>query len=135
VTQERKRRPTTPREAARRPADIDQRLDPQLFKALGDPTRVLLVSCLAKCGRPCSVGEIAQCCDVDLSVVSRHLALLARAGVLESQREGRIVRYQVRLADLAAQLRALADAIEGCCAPGGCCVTPTPSIQITRKTP
>jgi ArsR family transcriptional regulator len=120
VTQLSKRRPATPRAASRRPEEIDRRLDPALFKALGDPTRSMLLSCLAKCGRPCAVGEIAECCSVDLSVVSRHLALLARAGILDSERDGRIVRYSVRHAELAATLRALADAIESCCSPDGC---------------
>lgn len=100
-------------------------LDPELFKALGDPTRARLLACLAKCGRTCSVTEVAECCSVDFSVVSRHLALLARAGVLESSRDGRVVRYQVRFGPLCQALRALADAFDECdpggaAAPGRC---------------
>ena len=72
----------TPRRAANCCGPIDDLLDPELFRALGDPTRLLLLACLAKCGRACSVTEIAECCSVDLSVVSRHLALLERAKVL-----------------------------------------------------
>ncbi len=94
---------------------IDERLDPELFKALCDPTRASLVACLAKCGRGCSVGEVAECCSVDLSVVSRHLAQLARAGVLEATKEGRAVLYRVRYRELSRSLRALAEAIEECC--------------------
>ena len=133
MTQLSKKRPSSPRSAARLPAEIDRRLDPQLFKALADPTRGLLLACVAKCGRPCAVSEIAECCSVDLSVVSRHLALMARAGVLEARRDGRMVRYQVRHADLAGHLRALADAIEGCCSPGSCCAAEPPRISIERK--
>ncbi len=109
-----KRRPSTPKQAACCSRPIDLHLDPSLFRALGDPTRVRLLSCLAKCGRPCSVGEVAECCAVDLSVVSRHLALMARAGAVESVKEGRTVRYAVRFRSLAAALRALASAIEEC---------------------
>ena len=81
---------------------------------------MLLVSCLAKCGRPCSVGEVAECCSVDISVVSRHLALLARAGVLEASKQGREVLYKVRFGDLSQTLRSLADELDSCCPPGSC---------------
>ena len=76
--------PLTPKKAAACCGPIDHLLDAELFKALGDPTRLLLLACLAKCARPCSVTEIAACCSVDLSVVSRHLALLERAAIVTS---------------------------------------------------
>lgn len=110
-----KLRPRTPREAARRKDELDRLLDAELFRAMGDPTRLRLLSCLARCGRRCLVGELAECCSVDLSVVSRHLALLARAGVLETTREGRTVRYQVRYAQLCNRLRGVASALAACC--------------------
>lgn len=113
-------RPATPRQAAARKSPLDALLDPELFKALCDPTRVSLLACLAKCGRACSVGEVAECCRVDLSVVSRHLSQLADAGVLESSKQGRAVFYRVRFTDLSAKLRALADAIDSCCPDGSC---------------
>ncbi|MCE9619891.1 MAG: metalloregulator ArsR/SmtB family transcription factor [Planctomycetes bacterium] len=86
-----------------------------LFKALCDPTRNSLVRCIAKCGRSCSVNEVAECCTVDQSVVSRHLKLLARAGVLEAMKNGREVFYRVRYAELCRSLRALANALDECC--------------------
>ncbi|MDZ4753529.1 MAG: metalloregulator ArsR/SmtB family transcription factor [Phycisphaerae bacterium] len=123
-----KKRPATPKLAARCGGPIDDLLNPELFKALGDPTRATLLACLAKCGRFCTVTEVAECCAVDLSVVSRHLALMERADVLESVKEGRMVRYRVRFHSLAVALHKLADAIEGCCPDkgagnrrGGCC--------------
>jgi len=118
MTQARKLSPASPKQAARVKADIDRRLDPELFKALGDETRLTLLACVAKCGRPCSVTEIAGCCSVDLSVVSRHLAVLARAGILDARKVGRTVLYSVRHAELSGFLRALADAVDQCC-PGG----------------
>jgi ArsR family transcriptional regulator len=114
-------RPSTPRQAAARSGPIDESLDAELFKALSDPTRAALVACIAKCGRGCAVTEVAECCSVDLSVVSRHLAQLARAGVLESEREGRMVRYRVRYRELTRSLRALADALDQCCPDGERC--------------
>lgn len=107
--------PTSPARAARRRAAVDKRLDTELFKALADPTRAKLLACLMKCRRPCSVGEVAECCEVDFSVVARHLGLLARAGVLDAEKKGRTVWYNARCADLSARLRGLADAIDECC--------------------
>lgn len=114
------RRPASPKQAAARKSPLDALLDPELFKALCDPTRVSLLACLAKCGRECSVGEVAECCRVDLSVVSRHLSQLADAGVLESSKQGRTVFYRVRFTDLSAKLRAIAAAIDSCCPEGTC---------------
>lgn len=123
-----KRRPSTPKQAATACRPIDQRLDAALFKALGDPTRVKLLGCLAKCGRACSVSEVAECCSVDLSVVSRHLKLLERAGVVTASKHGRQVMYTVGYARLCRSLRELADAVAQCCpadgrseCAGGCC--------------
>lgn len=116
MTQVRKRRPpATPKQAAACCGPIDDLLDPELFKAFSDPTRVSLIACIAKCGRGCSVGEVAECCSVDLSVVSRHLAMLARSGVLEATKDGRTVNYRVRYSELCRLLRSLADALEECC--------------------
>jgi DNA-binding transcriptional ArsR family regulator len=122
-------RPATPKHAAARRAPIDSLLNPDLFRALCDPTRAALVACIAKCGRGCSVSEVAECCSVDLSVVSRHLGVLARAGVLESRKEGRTVYYAVRYAELVTLLRSLANAFHECCPEGcgqggGCCGSP-----------
>lgn len=118
----------TPKQAASCCRDVDDLLDPGLFKALCDPTRAKLLGCLIKCGRPCSVTEVAECCAVDFSVVSRHLAVLAKAGVLDAQKTGRTVSYCVRYLDLCRTLRNLADSIEEChpvsggeCCKGGRC--------------
>lgn len=118
----------TPRQAAACRRPVDALLDPQLFKALGDPTRARLLGCLVKCGRPCSVGELAQCCAVDLSVVCRHLQSLARAGILVQSKSGRNVSYSVIYEETCRRLRRLADSIEACapaprgapCGGGGC---------------
>lgn len=112
--------PATPRAARRRTAPLDGVLHPHIFRALGDPSRIGILACLAKCARPCAVSEIAECCDLDLSVVSRHLRALEDAAVLASERQGRIVRYRVRYTEVAAWFRAVADAIESC-ARSGCC--------------
>ena len=118
--------PVTPRIAARRPARLDEVLDLPFLRAIAEPSRARLVSCLLKCGRPCSVTEIADCCELDFSTVARHLGLLARSGVLTAEKRGRTMWYDANASGLARRFRELADAIDelepsdGRCDPGDC---------------
>lgn len=119
--------PISPRQAARRRVRLDRVLDPELLRAIAEPTRARLLSCLLKCGRPCSVTEVAACCSIDFSMVARHLATMARAGLLTAEKRGRTVWYAADGAALSARFRELADAIDelrpdpGCCAAEGGC--------------
>ena len=45
-------------------------------RALGDPTRVLILNLLASEARPMTVGEIVERVDVGQSTVSHHLKIL-----------------------------------------------------------
>ncbi len=90
-------------------------LDPLLFKALCEPMRVGLLVNLTRLPQPATVSQIASCCPIDLSVVSRHLAVLRDCGILTSEKRGKEVFYSVRYNELAATLRGMADAIEQCC--------------------
>lgn len=98
----------TPLEAARACGRVDSLFDAEFFKAMSDATRLRLLSCLTKCRRPCSVTELTECCSVDFSVVSRHLGILERAGLLTSSKEGRTVFYEVRYRHLSDTFQALA---------------------------
>lgn len=91
-------------------------LSSDFFKALGDRNRLAILASLVEGGEWQSVSEIASRCPVDLSVVSRHLAILARQGIMESRRQGKAVFYRVRTTQLVAFLRGMADALEQCCA-------------------
>ncbi len=105
--------------------DLTDQLPTKLFKALCDPTRASLLAELLGCGGEArSVGEVADCCPIDISVVSRHLAQLRDAGVLAAERRGKHVYYVVRADQLVKTLRGLADAIEACCPPGSACAVP-----------
>ncbi|MBZ0152918.1 MAG: metalloregulator ArsR/SmtB family transcription factor [Planctomycetes bacterium] len=116
----------TPKQAYRRRARLDRLFDPELMKALAEPNRTSLLSCLLKCRRPCSVTEVAACCALDFSMVARHLQTMAKAGLLRCEKQGRTVWYAADGAALSSKLRALADAIDelgpedGCCDAGSC---------------
>jgi len=126
MTQAFQRSGTSPKQAIRRRARLDRLFDPDLLKALAEPTRQSLLSCLLKCARRCSVTEVAACCALDFSMVARHLQTMARAGLLRGEKQGRTVWYTADGPALSAKLRALADAIDelgpddGCCDGGAC---------------
>ena len=95
--------------------DLSVIVRPELFKALSDPNRLVLLTSLSERQEPSTVSEAAECCSVDMSVVSRHLATMRDAGLLNAEKRGREVYYSVPRQELAAQLRAMADALESCC--------------------
>lgn len=94
---------------------LEELLSPGFFKALGDPNRLLILVHLATARGPFTVKEIADLLPIDVSVVSRHLALLRDAGWLEAERQGRQVYYHVPYDRLVDTLRRMADALEACC--------------------
>ena len=57
------------------------------FKALGDPTRILILNLLATEARPMSVAEIVDALDVGQSTVSHHLKILGDVRFLLVERE------------------------------------------------
>ena len=67
----------------------------EIGKALAHPVRVKMLRLLAD-GERCGC-EFAPILQIDPSVVSRYLALLARAGLVTSHRDG--VRVMWRLTD------------------------------------
>ena len=69
---------------------------------------------LAASGRPLTVTEASSCCGIHFSGVSRHLALLRRAGVVRAEKHGREVHYRLEVDALASTLRGAADALEAC---------------------
>ena len=83
----------------------------QVFKALGDPTRVRILGLLAA-GEIC-VCHIHESLRLPQPLVSRHLAYLRRAGLVETRKDGLWVHYRLAPARDAAT-RALVDAVFRC---------------------
>jgi len=65
------------------------------FRALGDPTRLRLVVALAAFGCDVCVCELVYGLQVPQYRVSKHLAVLARQGLVTSAHRGTWVRYRV----------------------------------------
>jgi len=65
------------------------------FKALADPTRIQIVSLLARRGTPMNVGEIVAAVDVVQSTVSAHLKVLAEVRFLLFEHRGTATYYRI----------------------------------------
>lgn len=63
----------------------------ELFKALGHPARIRILHALRD--GEASVTDIARKVEVTGSTLSQHLAVLRRADVVATRREGSSIRY------------------------------------------
>ena len=68
----------------------------QILKALAHPARLLIVDDLSQHGERC-VCELTEKIGSDMSTVSRHLALLKGAGLVEDEKRGQMVFYRLRV--------------------------------------
>lgn len=67
----------------------------KVIKALAHPARLRMVDALAE-GEKC-VCELQRLVGSDLSTVSKHLALMKRAGLVADRKEGLNVFYRLRV--------------------------------------
>jgi ArsR family transcriptional regulator, arsenate/arsenite/antimonite-responsive transcriptional repressor len=65
----------------------------KVFKALGDPTRLMIVKLLANCEK--CVCEIIPATGKSQPTTSAHLKILHDAGLLKSRKEGLSVYYRL----------------------------------------
>lgn len=63
------------------------------FQALAEPTRLRILNLLRANKR--SVGELAELCGCSPANVSRHLALLAKHGLVSRESRGTSVYYRI----------------------------------------
>jgi DNA-binding transcriptional ArsR family regulator len=71
----------------------------RVFSALGDPTRLEVLTTLAS-GGPATASEIAARMPITRQAVAKHLAALDAAGLVSRSPAGREVRYQFDAAPL-----------------------------------
>ncbi|HEX5994310.1 MAG TPA: metalloregulator ArsR/SmtB family transcription factor [Jiangellales bacterium] len=70
------------------------------WEALGDPTRLAIVTCLA--ARPLAVGELAGLLPISRPAVSQHLRVLKEAGLVTDRAAGTRRVYRLNPAGIAA---------------------------------
>jgi len=68
----------------------------RIIKAIAHPTRLFIVDELARTGERC-VCELTEMVGVDMSTVSRHLAILKNAGIIGDEKRGAQVYYRLRV--------------------------------------
>lgn len=71
-----------------------------LFRTLADPTRRAIFERLCREGEK-TVGALTAHAGVSQPVVSKHLGLLKRAGLVHDRHEGRQTHYSAKVAALA----------------------------------
>ena len=64
------------------------------FAALGDPTRLRLVTRMCDLG-PSSIARLTAGAEVTRQALSKHLQVLEQAGLARSQRQGREVHWRL----------------------------------------
>ncbi|MCW2871917.1 metalloregulator ArsR/SmtB family transcription factor [Actinacidiphila oryziradicis] len=74
------------------------------FSLLADPGRLALLLALQRAG-PIAVSDLAVATGMKDTAVSQALRLLRAAGVVEGEKDGRVVRYRVVDDDTAALLK------------------------------
>lgn len=82
-------------------------VDDGLWSAIADPSRRRLLDLLIAGGESTATG-LAALVPFTRQAVSKHLAILEGAGLVESQRQGREVRYRILPARVGEATEALA---------------------------
>lgn len=72
----------------------------RIVRAMAHPTRLFMVDEIAQHGRMC-VCELTAMIGADMSTVSRHLAVLRNAGVLNDSKQGAQVFYELAFPGMA----------------------------------
>lgn len=75
----------------------------QAFAVLGDPTRLTLLVAIRAAG-PISVSDLAAATGLNDTTVSQTLRHLRAAQVVITERDGRVIRYQLADGPVAALL-------------------------------
>jgi DNA-binding transcriptional ArsR family regulator len=69
-----------------------------VFKALADPTRRQVLQLLRH--GPKSAGELADHFPVSKPTMSAHFAVLREAGLVQSDKHGKVIMYRLRMSVL-----------------------------------
>lgn len=98
--------------------DLVEALDSRMFKALTDPTRTQILKFLMMNGR-CDISTIAANLPQDRSVISRHLNMMAEAGLLVAEKETRHRFYTINCENLLHEFEGIVADLKTCIAE--CC--------------
>ena len=66
-----------------------------IIKAMAHPTRLFIVEELSRCKK--CVCELTAMIGADISTVSKHLAILKNAGIIQDEKRGSQVFYKLKV--------------------------------------
>lgn len=84
--------PSCPTDQRKTPADF--RKGAEVFKALSNPNRLLIIDTLSR-GERC-VADLTELVGLDMSTVSNHLSVLRGVGLVRDERRGTQVFYALK---------------------------------------
>lgn len=90
---------------------------PEFLKALASETRQNIFFKVFTNGGEYTVGQVAETMKLGPSTASEQLAILRRAGLLQSRKEGKEVYYRPDSHKILGLLKELTDQISRCCPP------------------
>jgi ArsR family transcriptional regulator, lead/cadmium/zinc/bismuth-responsive transcriptional repressor len=64
------------------------------FAVLGDPTRLMILTCIKAAG-PISVSDLAAATGLNDTTVSQTLRYLRAGEIVAAERDGRVIRYRL----------------------------------------
>jgi DNA-binding transcriptional ArsR family regulator len=86
----------------------------RLLDGVRDPNRIEIIFLLGK-GHSMNVSDIAAQFRISRPAISHHLKILKDAGIVQSEKLGQEIYYQLDRKVIVNGLRKLADVIENCC--------------------
>jgi ArsR family transcriptional regulator len=86
----------------------------ELFRALGDPTRVKIVNALATSDEPVCICELIGPSGLTQPTVSHHMTRLVDVGLVEREQRGKWAYFQLKR-DAVEKLALVADLKGACC--------------------
>ncbi len=96
-------------------------LDSKFFKALSEPVRIEIIKFLILNGRS-DIATIAENLPQDRSVISRHLQMMSKEGILLSEKVTRHVYYEMNGALFIDRIQSIFEKCKECmpqCCPTG----------------
>ena len=85
----------------------------EIIKALAHPSRLAMLERMEK-GEAC-VCELQKIVSADISTVSKHLALMKKAGIVADRKEGLRVYYRLKVPCIIRFLTCIEDIAESSC--------------------
>jgi ArsR family transcriptional regulator len=103
------------RRAARRPTLLPGQFE-LIARALADPRRFALLEAIAS-RQECPCQHLTRDFPISKATISHHVRELALAGLVVPEREGKFVRYRVRMSVLQAYVAELRRRVKPKCGP------------------